>query len=217
MRTRIKICCISTIEEAEIAVRYGADALGLVARMPSGPGPIADELIREISLTIPPPVARFLLSSEQLASDVVDHIRRTGMNTIQLVDELTDNNYQLIRQELPYVNIVQVIHVTSEENIEHAMKIQKQVDAILLDSGNPAASIKTLGGTGNIHNWEISREIVRSVKIPVFLAGGLNSNNVREAINKVQPYGVDVCSGVRTEGKLDPIKLEAFFKAVYES
>ena len=153
MRTRIKICCISSVEEAKMAMSHGADALGLVGKMPSGPGPIADELIDAIAKTIHPPVASFLLTSEQSSSAIIEHIERTGVNTVQIVDELTNGTYQQIKNELPYVKIVQVIHVTGEESIVKALNIHQQVDAILLDSGNPTAAIKTLGGTGNTHNW----------------------------------------------------------------
>jgi phosphoribosylanthranilate isomerase len=216
MRTRIKICCISSIDEAKLAIGIGADAIGLVARMPSGPGPIDDELIKDIVQDIPPPVATFLLSCEQSSSEIINHARKTGTNTVQLVDELTEGEYDHIKRELPFLRIVQVIHVTGEDSINQAIKIQDEVHAILLDSGNPKAGIKILGGTGNIHNWEISREIVREVTVPVFLAGGLNAGNVKKAINVVRPYGVDVCSGVRTDGQLDAEKLNAFVAQVYE-
>jgi phosphoribosylanthranilate isomerase len=215
MRTRIKICCISSIEEANMAIRHGADALGLVGKMPSGPGPIADELIAIIAKSIPPPVASFLLTSEQSSAAIVEHIKRTGVNTVQIVDELTKGTYQHIKNELPYIRIVQVIHVTGEESIVQALAIHQQVDAILLDSGNPNASIKTLGGTGNTHNWNISQRLVKAVSVPVFLAGGLYAGNVKEAIQTVQPFAVDICSGVRTNGKLDAEKLKAFISAVY--
>jgi len=215
MRTRIKICCISSIEEADMAIAYGADALGLVGKMPSGPGPIADELIAVIAKTIHPPVASFLLTSEQSSAAIINHIKRTGVNTIQIVDELTGGSYQHIKDELPYIRIVQVIHVTGEESIEQALDVQEHVHAILLDSGNPKAVIKTLGGTGNTHNWNISRKLVKAVKVPVFLAGGLHAGNVQEAIKTVQPFGVDICSGVRTNGKLDSVKLADFMAAVH--
>lgn len=217
MRTRIKICCISSIAEAKMAIDHGADALGLVGKMPSGPGPIADELITEIAKTICPPIASFLLTSEQSSAAIIDHIKRTGVNTVQIVDELVTGNYIHIRNELPYVRIVQVIHVTGEESIEQALQVYQYVDAILLDSGNPKATIKTLGGTGNTHNWRISRELVKAVDVPVFLAGGLNANNVKDAIESVQPFAVDICSGVRTNGKLDAAKLSDFIKAVHSS
>jgi phosphoribosylanthranilate isomerase len=214
LHTRIKICCISSAEEAKIAIHAGADALGLVGKMPSGPGPINDELIAAIAKTIHPPVSSFLLTSEQSAGQIINHLKRTNVNTVQIVDELTEGTYQQIRDALPYIRIVQVIHVRGEENIEQALQIQNNVDAILLDSGNPNAKIKTLGGTGNTHNWNISKKIVESVAVPVFLAGGLYANNVSDAITTVRPFGVDVCSGVRTNGKLDPEKLYSFIKVV---
>jgi phosphoribosylanthranilate isomerase len=215
MRTRIKICCISSVEEARMAIAGGADALGLVGKMPSGPGPIADELIAKIAKIIHPPVASFLLTSEQSSLAIIDHIRRTGVNTVQIVDELAEGSYQHIKSELPYVRIVQVIHVTGEESISQALQVHQHVHAILLDSGNPKAAVKTLGGTGNVHNWDISRELVKAVNVPVFLAGGLNAGNVKDAIKIVQPFAVDICSGVRTEGKLDAGKLKAFISAVH--
>ena len=215
MRTRIKICCISSTAEAKLAIEHGADALGLVGKMPNGPGPIPDWLISEIVKTIPPPIASFLLTSEQSSEEIIFHVKTADTNTVQIVDELTTGTYDDIRTALPHLKIVQVIHVIDEESIEEAVRLSSIVDALLLDSGNPKASVKTLGGTGNVHNWEISREIVRAVAVPVFLAGGLHSNNVRQAIEKVRPFGVDICSGVRTEGRLDPNKLEAFIKAVH--
>ncbi len=215
MRTRIKICCIASAGEAKMAIDHGADALGLVGEMPSGPGPIPDWLIAEIVKTIHPPVASFLLTSEQSSEEIIYHVKRVDTNTVQIVDELTAGTYRDIRSALPHLKIVQVVHVISEGSIEEALQYAEEVDALLLDSGNPKGAVKTLGGTGNVHNWEISREIVRQTRVPVFLAGGLHADNVLEAINKVQPFGVDVCSGVRTEGKLDPNKLSAFIKAVH--
>ena len=215
MRTRIKICCILSLQEARIAIDHGADALGLVGKMPNGPGPIPDWLISEIAKTIPPPIASFLLTSEQSSAEIIYHVKRVDTNTVQIVDELTTGTYSDIRTALPHLKIVQVIHVIDENSIDEAIRIAPDVDALLLDSGDPKASIRTLGGTGNIHNWEISRDIVKSVDKPVFLAGGLHAGNIREAIQKVLPFGVDVCSGVRTDGKLDPTKLDSFIKAVH--
>ena len=214
MSCKIKICCISSPEEARLAIRHGADALGLVGKMPSGPGPIADELIASIAKIIHPPIASFLLTSEQTATGIIAHVNRVNTNTVQIVDELTDGSYADIRNALPHLKIVQVIHVTGEQSISQALLIQQHVDAVLLDSGNPNASVKTLGGTGNIHNWDISRELVKQVNVPVFLAGGLNAANLKEAISIVRPFAVDVCSGVRTNGKLDKQKLQAFIYAV---
>lgn len=214
MRTRIKICCISSVDEARLAIDHGADALGLVGKMPNGPGPIPDWLIAEIVKTIHPPVASFLLTSKQSSEEIIYHVKKVDTNTVQIVDELTAGTYGDIRSALPYLKIVQVVHVVNEDSIDEALRISKETDAILLDSGNPKGAVKTLGGTGNVHNWDISREIVKQVKIPVFLAGGLHAGNVLQAIEKVQPFGVDICSGVRTDGKLDPHKLSKFIKTV---
>jgi phosphoribosylanthranilate isomerase len=213
MLPRIKICCISSIYEACLAVRYGASALGLVGPMPSGPGIISDRLIAEIVPTVPPPVATFLLTSETTAAAIVSHQQRTHTNTLQLVDAVETDAYAAIREALPTVKIVQVVHVIDEKTVEEALELAAHTDALLLDSGNPTLAIKELGGTGRVHNWKISRQIVEQSPVPVFLAGGLKSDNVRQALDTVQPYGLDLCSGVRSNGHLNEAKLEAFFRA----
>jgi phosphoribosylanthranilate isomerase len=211
---RIKICCIATEQEAADAINFGAAAVGLVGAMPSGPGPIADEEIYRIARSVPPPVATFLLTSEQTANGIIEHHYRTKTNTIQIVDELLGREYPAIHEALPHVKLVQVIHVVGDESVDEACEIATHVDAILLDSGDPNLAIKELGGTGRRHDWRLSRKIVETCGKPVFLAGGLNAGNVREAIDTVQPFGLDLCSGVRTEGKLDLQKLELFFNRV---
>lgn len=211
MKPRIKICCISSADEARMAIESGASAIGLVARMPSGPGPIPDELIRQIALSVPPPVATFLLTSETSADEIIRHHKRTNTNTIQIVDLPENGTYSKLMTELPSVKIVQVIHVIDEKSVELAIEISEQVDALLLDSGNPNLKIKELGGTGRVHNWNLSKMIRERSKCPVFLAGGLKPENVKQAIDDVQPFGIDVCSGVRTDGKLDRQKLSDFF------
>jgi len=214
MITRVKICCICSEEEARMAIEYGASAIGLVGKMPSGPGPISDELIRHISKTVPPPVATFMLTSETSVTEIIKHHHRTETNTIQIVDSLSSGTYHQLKTSLPGIKIVQVIHVIDEKSVEEALEISGKVDAILLDSGNPKLKIKELGGTGRVHNWKFSRQIRESSICPVFLAGGLNPENVRQAIEEVQPFAVDVCSGVRTNGNLDREKLELFFAEV---
>jgi phosphoribosylanthranilate isomerase len=213
-QTRIKICCISSIHEAMTAIQYGASALGLVGAMPSGPGPIDDEFISKIVKKVPPAVSTFLLTSETKAKNIIDHYKRVHTSTIQIVDELEERQYQQLKDELPHVKLVQVIHVIDEDSVKEAIEISGYADAILLDSGNPRLSIKELGGTGRVHNWELSKKIREQINIPLFLAGGLNKDNVRAAIDIVQPFGVDLCSGVRTNGQLDEKKLEDFFNAV---
>jgi phosphoribosylanthranilate isomerase len=210
-KVRAKICCIGSIEEAQTAIDFGASALGLVGRMPSGPGVIDDDLIARIARAVPPAISTFLLTSETRAVNIISHYKKVYTSTIQLVDTLEGRDYQTLRNELPGVKLVQVIHVLDENSVAEAIEISESVDAILLDSGNPNLNIKELGGTGRVHNWQLSRQIRELVKVPVFLAGGLNSRNVREAIETVQPFGIDICSGVRSGGKLDKKKLETFF------
>jgi phosphoribosylanthranilate isomerase len=211
MKPRVKICCIASIEEAMMAIQAGASAIGLVGKMPSGPGPISDDLIRKIAASVPPPVATFMLTSETTVTGIIEHHKRTNTNTIQIVDFLTEGTHLQLRKALPSVKIVQVIHVLDENSVEYSERISSEVDALLLDSGNPNLAIKELGGTGRVHDWKLSRLICEKSKCPVFLAGGLKPENVHEAIEQVHPFGIDVCSGVRTDCKLDPVKLHNFF------
>lgn len=209
--TRVKICCISSIEEAQLAVKYGASALGLVSEMPSGPGVISEESITKIAAVVPPGISTFLLTSKQFVSEIIEQQRRCRTNTIQICDELIKGTHEELKEALPGIKIVQVIHVTGEDSINQAIEVSKNVDGILLDSGNQKLTLKELGGTGRTHNWIISKMIVDAVRVPVFLAGGLNAENVSAVIRQVQPFGVDVCSGVRTNGNLDEQKLKSFF------
>lgn len=213
-RTRIKICCIQSEAEARLAVAHGADALGLVGAMPSGPGPIEDPAIARIALGVPPPVATFLLTCETEAGDIIDHVRRCRTNTVQLVDRVAAGAYPRLREGLPGVKLVQVIHVADDRALAEVLRAAPLVDALLLDSGRPDEAVKILGGTGQTHDWALSRRIVAAAGIPVFLAGGLRPDNVGQAIAAVRPYGVDLCTGVRTDDRLDRTKLAAFVAAV---
>lgn len=209
----IKVCCIASVEEAHLAVRVGASALGLVTEMPSGPGVIDEATIRAIAAAIPLPTRTFLLTSKQDASSIVAQHERCGTTTIQLVDELDPAELRAIRRTLRSVELVQVIHVVNESSIDEAVAVASNVDAILLDSGDPSLAVKELGGTGRVHDWALSRRIRDAVHCPVYLAGGLTPNNVRTVIATVDPYGLDLCSGVRTDGRLDASKLIAFVEA----
>jgi phosphoribosylanthranilate isomerase len=213
-KPRVKICCIASLEESRIAIEHGAAALGLVSQMPSGPGVIPEELIQQIAASIPPPIASFLLTCRQDVGSIVEQQKRLKVNTIQICDQLEEGSHRQLRESLPGVSLVQVIHVNGPESLDEAVSVASHVDAILLDSGNRNAPIKELGGTGRVHDWNLSKQIRKAVDVPVFLAGGLNPANVAEAIEQVRPFGVDVCSGVRTGGHLDEQKLAHFFAAV---
>ncbi len=212
--TRIKICCIASLEEARTAVDHGASAVGLVSEMPSGPGVIPEPLIAEIASSLPPAVGSFLLTSRQDAASIVAQQRRCRVNTVQLCDRLLTGTYQDLRDGMPGVAIVQVIHVRDGDALDEALRVAPHVDGVLLDSGTAGGPVKQLGGTGKTHDWNVSREIRERVGLPVLLAGGLDPDNVGAAIGRVRPFAVDVCSGVRTGGRLDTLKLGAFVEAV---
>ena len=210
----VKICCISSVAEARLAVQCGASALGLVSAMPSGPGVIADELITQIAATVAPPVATFLLTSRQDADSIIEQHRACRTSTLQLVDQVAPAELRKLRAALPGIALVQVIHVTGEESVDEARAVAGFVDALLLDSGNQKLAVKELGGTGRTHDWRLSRRIRDEAGLPLFLAGGLNAANVADAVQQVAPYGLDLCSSVRSDGRLDAAKLRSFFSAL---
>jgi len=214
MRIQVKICCIKSIDEAKMAISLGASAIGLVSEMPSGPGVIDESLIAEIAASVPPPIATFLLTSEIRAERIVAQQRRCGANTLQLCDHLSSSVYGQIRKELPGIKLVQVVHVENAASVDYAISAAEHVDAILLDSGSLDTAVKEFGGTGRIHDWDLSRQIRDAIGIPLYLAGGLNRENVAEAIRVVEPFGVDLCSSVRSDDLLDVEKLADFFAAM---
>jgi phosphoribosylanthranilate isomerase len=210
----VKVCCIASIDEAWMAIDAGASAIGLVSAMPSGPGPIPEDLIAEIAATVPPGISSFLLTCKEDAAEIIDQQRRLRVNTIQICDRLPEGSHRELREALPGVSLVQVVHVTGPESVDEAITVAPHVDAVLLDSGNQSLPIKELGGTGRTHDWSLSRKIREAIEVPLFLAGGLNSSNVAAAIREVHPFGIDVCSGLRTNGALDHNKLSAFVREI---
>ena len=211
---RVKVCCISTVAEAALAISHGASALGLVSRMPSGPGPIDETLIAAIIATVPPPIATFLLTSATDALHIIDQHHRLRPTTLQLVDHLNVSLHRALRHALPGTTLVQVVHVEDEESVEYACRAAGAVDALLLDSGRLKAPVRELGGTGRTHDWSLSRRIRDTCGCPVFLAGGLHAGNVAAAMTAVDPFALDLCTGVRTDGHLDGAKLSAFMTRV---
>lgn len=209
-RPRFKVCCITSVDEAKLAIRHGADAIGLVSTMPSGPGVIADEEIEEIAATVPPSVSTFLLTSSQDVDEIIHQQHQFGVDTLQLCDVVAAGAIRKLRSKMPGISIVQVVHVVDETSLEQARSAATAAHAVLLDSGNPAKAIRELGGTGRTHDWALSRRIRDALEVPIFLAGGLTPDNVTTAVRQVRPFGVDVCSGLRTDGALDVVKLESF-------
>jgi phosphoribosylanthranilate isomerase len=133
---------------------------------------------------------------------------------VQLVDWVDSFDHEAIRGQLPGVKLVQVLHVEDDHVLDQARAAAGSVDALLLDSGRPNLPVRELGGTGRVHDWELSRQVVKASPVPVFLAGGLDARNVADAIARVRPFGVDVCTGVRTDGHLDHVKLRALISTI---
>ena len=225
----VKICCITSQQEADLAIAAGADALGLVSQMPSGPGVIADPVIAQIARTVAlavanhtltRPIQTFLLTAQQTAHAIALQHQRCQTTHIQLVDAVPVAELVALRQRLPGVPLVQVIHVQGAAALAEALAVAPLVDLLLLDSGNPHLAVKELGGTGRTHNWAISAQIVDNSPVPVLLAGGLNAQNAALALRTVSPYGLDLCSGVRDAPSagfgLNVAKLTAFVAATRE-
>jgi len=214
MHTRIKICCIASEDEARMAIAAGIDALGFVGVWPPTPRTIPDTRIAEIAAQVPPPIETFLLTSETSAEAISAHIRETGTTGVQIVHPINPEESARLAVLERAVRRVQVIHVEGPDALDLIPIYAPHIDAFLLDSGRPNARAPVLGGTGEIHDWEVSAAFVEASPRPVFLAGGLTPDNVRNAIAQVQPFGVDLCTGVRTDGRLDPGKLTEFVAAV---
>ena len=196
-----------------MAIAYGADAIGLVSDMPSGPGIIDDELVREIAQATPPGVDSFLLTSRNNATEIVEHVEYCGPTTVQIVRHIDPAEYPELQRHLSSKRLVQVIHVEDDSALDLIPLYSPFVHAFLLDSGKPNADKVTLGGTGDVHDWEISQRFVESSTRPVYLAGGIRAENVGQAIQQVQPWGLDLCSSVRRDGQLDQTKLARFMEA----
>ena len=211
---KLKVCCIKSPEEAQMAIAHGADALGLVGPMPSGPGPISPQQAGLIAQSLPENIMSFYLTSQTSFETISEEYELVRSTHIQLTDHTESSDRARLKQNYPKVKLVQVVHVIDEDSIQQAIDYQENSDYVLLDSGAPNNSIKELGGTGRTHNWDISKQIVAQSTLPVFLAGGINAGNVRDAIAHVNPYGIDLCSSLRTEDNLDADKLDSFIKAI---
>lgn len=214
MRTRLKVCCISSRTEASLAITVGAAAIGLVSAMPSGPGVIPETLITELAALAPVGVAAVLLTSLGTADALIEQQRRCRADVLQLCEVVPPDDLRRLRDALPGVRLMHVVHVAGEASIAEAVAVAPLVDALLLDTGTRAGAVRELGGTGRTHDWSVSARIVASTDRPTFLAGGLHAGNVAEAIATVRPYGVDVCSGVRANGILDRDRLQEFTAAI---
>lgn len=215
MTLQVKICCIASLAEARLAVAEGAAVLGLVSAMPSGPGVIDDATAAGVCAAMALPTETFLLTSRTSAVAIAEQHATIRSTALQLVDHVPHGELQRLRELCPGVKLVQVIHVLGPQSVDEALAAAPHVDALLLDSGNPTLAVKELGGTGRVHDWATSRRIRDAVfPLPLFLAGGLRAGNVADAVATVRPHGLDLCSSVRRDGRLDAALLRGFIAAV---
>lgn len=207
---RAKICGINTWDNAKVALDCGADALGfLVGITHLAEDKIEVEDAKKIIDKLPPFVSTVAVTHLQDIHKIIDMCRYLGVTTLQIHDYIHPEEVAYCRKELPGVKIIKAVHVIDGDKIgtiEMAHSFEKVADALLLDS----RTAERLGGTGKTHDWNISREIVDEMNVPVMLAGGLTDKNVYDAVMKVRPYAVDVNSGVEVDGNKDWEKVSGF-------
>ena len=209
----VKICGIRRHEDALIAAELGADAIGLlVGQRHNSPDFISAAVAREISRTLPPSVEAVLVTHITEVDEIERLLRQGGITAVQLHSEITADSVANLRTRFPDLKVFKSVHVISADSVRYPEGFSKVVDGFVLDTINVATD--QVGGTGNIHDWSISQEIVtRFPDIPIILAGGLNSKNVRSAIESVHPFGVDVNSGTKgSDGFKDARKMREFIR-----
>ncbi len=207
----VKICGIRRHEDALIAAELGADAIGLlVGQRHNSADFISAAVAREISRTLPPSVEAVLVTHITEVDEIDRLLRQSGIRAVQLHSEITADSIANLRTRFPDLKVFKSVHVISAESVRYPEGFSKVVDGFVLDTINVATD--QVGGTGNIHDWSISQKIVeRFPDIPIILAGGLNSKNVRSAIESVHPFGVDVNSGTKgSDGFKDARKMREF-------
>lgn len=205
----VKICGIRSIEDARAAVVAGADELGFHVGLTGGRVPLESEHAARIIAELPESASGVVVTSIAESGKLIELVRATGADIVQLYGDATPETILEVKKALPDVQVWKVLNVADEGSIAEAKKYERAADAIALDTLNKETGVR--GGTGKVHDWNISRKIVESVSIPVILAGGLNPDNVAEAIRAVNPFGVDVNSGVsNADGTKDVGKVRMF-------
>ena len=207
----VKICGIRRQADALLAAELGADAIGLlVGQKHDSPDFISATVARDISRALPPSVEAVLVTHVEDVEELERLLQQSEITTIQLHSEIAPSAVERLRHRLPHLKIFKSVNIISADSVAYPEAFEQLVDGFVLDSINVATG--QVGGTGKTHDWSVSREIVmRYPDIPIILAGGLNSENVRSAIERVRPFGVDVNSGTKApDGFKDLRKMEAF-------
>ncbi|MGF9878397.1 phosphoribosylanthranilate isomerase [Bacillus albus] len=200
---KVKVCGITNIETAKRACEYGADALGFV--FAESKRKITLEQAKEIITELPAHVLKvgvFVNESVEVIQKIADEC---GLTHVQLHGD--EDDHQIKRLNIPSIK---ALGVTSEADMKNAQAYE--TDYILFDSPKE----KFHGGNGKIFSWELLTHMPKELREKTILAGGLNALNIEEAIRTIQPYMVDVSSGVETEGKKDVEKIKQFIKKAKE-
>jgi len=209
---RVQIAGIKTIEDALMCVKYDCDAIGLlVGKSHNSDDFISASKAKEIIEALPPFISSVIITHLEDSDEIINILKETNANTVQLHSYIKESEVKKIKEALPYVKILRLIHVSEDGKVLNELEKDFIGDCLFLDSIN----VKTnqFGGTGLTHDWNKSAEIVRKSKLPVILAGGLNPSNVAKAINIVKPYGVDTNSGCKgKDGYRDEEAMKAFIE-----
>jgi len=208
---QVKICGVKRAEDAGLAVAAGADALGfLVGQTHTSADFIAPLTAKAIAASLPSGVIGVLVTHLTDPGDVLDLAVLTGLTTVQLHGEIWPEDVARLRRAAPDLTFLKSFHVTDEAGLAYGEAFVGLVDGFVLDTANPKTG--QIGGTGQTHDWNLSRRIVERYRsVPVILAGGLNPDNVAEAIAAVGPFGVDVNSSTKgTDGFKSEAKARAF-------
>ncbi|MEU4316651.1 phosphoribosylanthranilate isomerase [Nocardia sp. NPDC024068] len=218
MTVRAKICGIRSRADLDTAVDAGADAVGFISGTTHySEDVLTAEAAAQLSVITPPFVNRVLVTHLEDAHAILDLADRVDVDIIQVHGLVDRDTLRAVHGAAHGRTIVRAVHVTGPDSLATARTVAADCDAVLLDS----RTADRLGGTGRTHDWSLSARIVRElagIGRPVILAGGLNSDNVDEAIEAVRPFGVDVNSGVETAaGDKDFAACAAFVKTAHES
>lgn len=209
--TKVKICGVTNVEDALASISFGADAVGfLVGRVHSSTSVfLSPEQAAEIVARLPPFCSSVLVTHLSRPEDVLPILKIANVTTLQLHGNTAPQEAIEIKRKIPFLKIYKAIHVFDESALQEGKRYVGCVDGIVLDTAIRATG--QVGGTGQTHDWGISKSVVRSSGLPVILAGGLNPENIIDAIRTVQPYGVDVNSGInKPNGTKDHEKLRLF-------
>jgi len=217
---QVKICGITNLEDAAIAASAGADYLGVVVEVPFSPRSVTIEQAEEIFSALPlPGVALVYEMPSPRLRQLIDRLKPEAVQFLSPAGEVFDQ----VKERFPRVKLWQSIHLPPVGGSFDRKTFLQQAgnsyaagaDVIVLDTAAVINGEKRFGGTGRQSDWRLARELVQSCRFPVFLAGGINPHNVREAIDTVNPAGIDLCSGVEASpGKKSAEKVRALMEAV---